>query len=40
VKVLVIEDEPKVASFIKEGLEEQHYMVDLAYDGYTGEKPV
>ncbi|MBL7873892.1 MAG: response regulator transcription factor [Cyclobacteriaceae bacterium] len=37
-KVLVIEDEPKVASFIKEGLEEQHYVVDLAYDGYTGEK--
>lgn len=37
-KLLVIEDEPKVAAFIKEGLEEQHYVVDLAYDGYTGEK--
>lgn len=37
-KILVIEDEPKVASFIKEGLEEQHYVVDLAFDGYTGEK--
>lgn len=37
-KLLVIEDEPKVAAFIKEGLEEHHYVVDLAYDGYTGEK--
>lgn len=37
-KILVIEDEPKVASFIKEGLVELHYVVDLAYDGYTGEK--
>lgn len=38
VKILVIEDEPKVASFIKEGLVELHYVVDVAYDGYTGEK--
>lgn len=37
-KLLVIEDEPKVAAFIKEGLEEHHYVVDLAYDGYIGEK--
>ena len=32
-KVLVIEDEPQVSSFIKQGLEEQTYTVDVAYDG-------
>jgi two-component system, OmpR family, copper resistance phosphate regulon response regulator CusR len=37
-KLLVIEDEQKVAAFLKEGLEEQGHEVDLAYDGYTGEK--
>jgi DNA-binding response OmpR family regulator len=36
--ILVVEDEQKVAAFIKNGLEEQGYNVDLAYDGYTGEK--
>lgn len=36
--ILVIEDEQKVAAFLKEGLEEQGYSIDLAYDGYTGEK--
>lgn len=36
--ILVIEDEQKVATFLKNGLEEQGYSVDLAYDGYTGEK--
>ncbi len=35
-RILVIEDEKKVASFIKRGLEEEHYAVDLAYDGETG----
>jgi two-component system copper resistance phosphate regulon response regulator CusR len=36
--ILVVEDEQKVAAFLKNGLEEQGYHVDLAYDGYTGEK--
>jgi two-component system, OmpR family, copper resistance phosphate regulon response regulator CusR len=36
--ILVIEDEQKVAAFLKNGLEEQGYHVDIAYDGYTGEK--
>lgn len=36
--ILVVEDEQKVAAFLKNGLEEQGYVVDLAYDGYTGEK--
>ncbi|MEJ8803323.1 response regulator transcription factor [Pontibacter sp. H249] len=37
-KILLIEDEPKVASFIKKGLEEQSYEVDQAYDGVFGVK--
>jgi len=39
-KILIIEDEPKVASFIKRGLEENHYDADIAYDGLTSEKLV
>lgn len=35
-KVLVIEDEPKVAGFIKMGLEEQAWEVEIAYDGVVG----
>lgn len=38
--ILVIEDEQKVAAFLKNGLEEQGYHVDLAYDAYTGENLV
>lgn len=35
-KVLLIEDEERVASFIRKGLEEQNIQVVLAYDGVTG----
>ncbi|HVO73399.1 MAG TPA: response regulator transcription factor [Ignavibacteriaceae bacterium] len=35
-KILVVEDEKKVASFIKKGLEEEYYTVDAAYDGREG----
>jgi DNA-binding response OmpR family regulator len=35
-KVLIIEDEPKVASFIKKGLEENDYEASIAYDGLSG----
>ncbi|WP_198045121.1 response regulator transcription factor [Spirosoma montaniterrae] len=35
-KILVVEDEPKLASFVRKGLEEQSCEVDLAYDGQTG----
>ncbi|MEQ8413206.1 MAG: response regulator transcription factor [Imperialibacter sp.] len=34
--ILLVEDEAKVASFIKQGLEEQGYVVDLATDGQMG----
>ena len=37
-KILVIEDEPKVAAFIREGLETMHHEVDVAYDGQIGER--
>lgn len=35
-RILVIEDEKKVASFIKKGLEEELYQVDLAGNGKDG----
>jgi two-component system copper resistance phosphate regulon response regulator CusR len=37
-RILVIEDEKSVASFIKKGLEEQSFIVDMAYDGAMGKK--
>jgi DNA-binding response OmpR family regulator len=37
-KILIIEDEPRVASFIKEGLEEKEYETMVAYDGLAGEQ--
>lgn len=37
-KILVIEDEPGVASFIKKGLEEQSFIVDVAFDGQNGKQ--
>lgn len=36
-KILVIEDEKKVASFIKRGLKENRYTVDVANDGINGQ---
>jgi len=32
-RILVVEDEKKVASFLKKGLEEEYYAVDCAFDG-------
>jgi two-component system copper resistance phosphate regulon response regulator CusR len=37
-KLLIIEDEPKVVDFLKKGLEEQGYEIEIAYDGQMGEK--
>ena len=36
-KVLVIEDDPTVGQFVKRGLEEQRWSVDLVADGEEGE---
>lgn len=35
-RVLVVEDQPKIASFIQKGLEEQGMTVDLCHDGDQG----
>jgi DNA-binding response OmpR family regulator len=35
-RILVVEDEKKVASFLKKGLEEENYAVDVAHDGEEG----
>lgn len=35
-RILVVEDEKKIASFIERGLKEQHYAVDVATDGTLG----
>src|ERR1044071_2618047 len=32
-RILVVEDEKKVASFIKKGLQQEGYAVDMVYDG-------
>jgi two-component system copper resistance phosphate regulon response regulator CusR len=32
-KILLIEDEPKTVQSLKQGLEENHYAVEVAYDG-------
>lgn len=35
-RLLVIEDEHRIASSLKKGLEQEHYVVDLAFDGESG----
>jgi heavy metal response regulator len=35
-RVLIVEDEPKMAAFLKQGLEEQRYAVDVAHTGEDG----
>ena len=37
-KILVVEDEKKVGAFIKKGLEEDRYAVEVAFDGDKGEE--
>jgi two-component system copper resistance phosphate regulon response regulator CusR len=37
-KVLVIEDEAQVSALIKQGLEEQSFEVEVAFDGNIGER--
>jgi DNA-binding response OmpR family regulator len=38
VRILIVEDEKKVSSFIKKGLEEEYYAADIAGDGKQGLK--
>jgi two-component system OmpR family response regulator len=37
VKILVVEDDPTVGEFVRRGLEEQRWQVDLVADGREGE---
>ena len=37
-RILLVEDEKKVASFIKRGLQATHYSVDVEHDGEAGLK--
>ena len=37
-KILVVEDEKKVATFIRRGLEDEHYEVTVSHDGVDGLK--
>jgi DNA-binding response OmpR family regulator len=37
-KILLVEDDPKISSFVKIGLESNDCTVDIAYDGAIGEK--
>jgi DNA-binding response OmpR family regulator len=32
-RILVVEDERRISAFVKKGLEEENYAVDVAYDG-------
>lgn len=35
-RILLVEDEPKVSTFVKRGLEAERYAVDVAFDGMDG----
>jgi two-component system copper resistance phosphate regulon response regulator CusR len=35
-RVLIVEDEPAIAEAIREGLEDEHFLVDVAHDGRKG----
>lgn len=37
-KILLVEDDPKISSFVKIGLESNNCMVDTAYDSSIGER--
>ena len=37
-KILLVEDEKKIADILRKGLSEQQYIIDVAYDGLIGQK--
>jgi len=37
-KILLVDDDPKISSFIRIGLESNNWLVEIAYDGTIGEK--
>ena len=38
IRILLVEDEKKIADSLKKGLSEQNYHVEVAYDGIEGKK--
>jgi two-component system, OmpR family, copper resistance phosphate regulon response regulator CusR len=38
IKILLVEDEKKIADSLKKGLSEENYIVEVAYDGIAGRK--
>lgn len=38
IQILVVEDDTRVAELLKRSLEEQNYVVDIAYDGFLGKR--
>ena len=36
-RILIVEDEKRIADFIARGLKEEHFAVDIAYDGEEGQ---
>jgi DNA-binding response OmpR family regulator len=40
ISILIVEDEKKIADALKQGLEENNYEVEVAYDGLIGKKMV
>ena len=39
-KILIIEDEPKLAAFLQQGLEENDFDTEVVYDGLMGQRMV
>lgn len=39
-KLLFVEDEPKITAFVKRGLEENGFETDIAYDGLVAERMI
>ncbi|WP_282053375.1 response regulator [Maribacter luteus] len=35
-RILIVEDEPGISNFLKQGLEEESYAVDIAEEGTKG----
>jgi DNA-binding response OmpR family regulator len=37
-KILIVEDEPKLAGFIEKGLRQENYLTDKAFNGIEAEE--
>jgi DNA-binding response OmpR family regulator len=37
-RILIVEDEKSLADIVKKGLEEEGYVVDVAYNGEAGQR--